>query len=80
MKVNENDIVNVKPGNHAVITIDAFPGRKFNGRVSEISNSAQAGAQGSDDVTNFQVKIAVTDRDVASDAGSRRDSHAADDF
>jgi HlyD family secretion protein len=65
VKVNENDIVNVKPGNHAVITIDAFPGRKFNGRVSEISNSAQAGAQGSDDVTNFQVKIAVTDRDVA---------------
>ena len=64
VKVNENDIVNVKPGNHAVITIDAFPGRKFNGRVSEISNSAQAGAQGSDDVTNFQVKIAVTDRDI----------------
>jgi HlyD family secretion protein len=64
VKVNENDIVNVKPGIHAVITIDAFPGRKFNGTVTEISNSAVAGAQGSDDVTNFQVKIAVTDRDV----------------
>ncbi|MEN9662835.1 MAG: hypothetical protein RL324_1784 [Verrucomicrobiota bacterium] len=64
VKVNENDIVNVKPGNHATISIDAFPGRKFNGRVSEISNSAQAGAAGSDDVTNFLVKIAVTDRDV----------------
>jgi HlyD family secretion protein len=64
VKVNENDIVNVKPGNHATISIDAFPGRKFNGRVSEISNSAQAGAAGSDDVTNFLVKIAVTDRAV----------------
>jgi HlyD family secretion protein len=64
VKVNENDIVNVKPGNHATISIDAFPGRKFNGSVTEISNSATAGAQGSDDVTNFQVKIAVTDRNV----------------
>ncbi len=64
VKVNENDIVNVKPGNRAVITIDAFPGRKFNGRVSEISNSAQAGAQGSDDVTNFLVKIAITEPEI----------------
>lgn len=64
VKVNENDIVNVKVGDRAGISIDAFPGRRFNGSVTEISNSATAGAttQGTDDVTNFQVKIRITDR------------------
>ena len=67
VKVNENDIVNVKVGDHAGISIDAFPGRRFNGSVTEISNSATAGAttQGTDDVTNFQVKIRITDRGIA---------------
>jgi HlyD family secretion protein len=67
VKVNENDIVNVKVGDRAGIAIDAFPGRRFNGSVTEISNSATAGAtsQGSDDVTNFQVKIRITDRGLA---------------
>ena len=37
VKVNENDIVNVKPGNHAVLTIDAFPGRKFPGHVRRVA-------------------------------------------
>lgn len=69
VQVNENDIVNVKIGDHAVISIDAYPGRKFSGNVSEISSSAQGGASSassaqSSDVTNFLVKIRVTDRDV----------------
>jgi len=69
--VNENDIVNVKIKDRAVITIDAYPNRKFSGAVSEISSSAQgsatitsqAAAQ-STEVTNFLVKIRVTDRDI----------------
>lgn len=78
VKVNENDIVNVKIGDHANISIDAYPGRRFNGTVKEISNSAlNAGASGSgssaqasaaatvsDEVTNFLVKIRISDRDV----------------
>ena len=40
VKVNENDVVNVKLGDRAVITIDAFPARKFTGTVYEISSSA----------------------------------------
>ena len=73
VKVNENDIVNVKIGDHASITIDAFPGRKFSGKVYEISSSAitsGASAAGSnqtlstDEVANFLVKIRVSDRDV----------------
>jgi HlyD family secretion protein len=72
IKVNENDIVNVKLGDHAAISIDAYPGRKFSGTVNEISSSAAgAGATGSgnnavptDDVTNFLVKIRISDRDA----------------
>lgn len=72
VKVNENDIVNVKLGDRVVVSIDAFPARKFEGVVNEISSSA-AGTGGSasgsnsvptDDVTNFLVKIRITDRDI----------------
>lgn len=73
VKVNENDIVNVKVGDRAIVTVDALPGRKFNGAVREISSSslssgavsAQAAlaASASDEVTNFLVKINITDRD-----------------
>jgi HlyD family secretion protein len=74
--VNENDIPNVKVGDHAVISIDAYPDRKFNGVVREIGASAagtgatssgsasQAAATTGDEVTNFLVKIRVSDRDV----------------
>jgi HlyD family secretion protein len=75
VKVNENDIVNVKVGDKVKIDIDAYPDRKFNGVVREIAASADnAGASGSgtaasgtvsDEVTNFIVKIRVSDKDVA---------------
>jgi HlyD family secretion protein len=71
VQVNENDIVNVKIGDQAVISIDAYPNRKFSGSVTEISSSAQSAttatsqqAAQSGDVTNFLVKIRVTDRDL----------------
>ena len=70
VKVNENDIINVKVGDKTAVSVDAFPGRKFNGMVGEISSSAiTSGAQSaastaSDEVTNFLVKIRVKDRDV----------------
>ncbi len=74
--VNENDITNVKVGDHVVISIDAYPDRKFHGEVREIGSSAagagatgsgsasQAAATSGDEVTNFLVKIRVSDRDV----------------
>jgi HlyD family secretion protein len=71
VKVNENDIVNVKVGDPVKISIDAYPDRKFNGVVRELGASADnAGATGqstasSDQVTNFIVKIRVSDKDVA---------------
>ena len=74
VNVNENDIVNVKVNDPVVISIDAYPERKFTGFVREIASSAaNAGASGSgttgassstDEVTNFVVKIRIVDRDV----------------
>jgi HlyD family secretion protein len=76
INVNENDIPNVKVGDHTLISIDAYPDRKFNGFVKEIASSAensgatasgstaQASGTSTDEVTNFLVKIRVADRDV----------------
>jgi HlyD family secretion protein len=63
--VSENDILKVSVGDEADIEVDAYLGRKFKGKVSEIANSASnVGAAGSaslntDQVTNFIVKIRV---------------------
>lgn len=71
VKVNENDIVNVKVGDPVKISIDAYPDRKFSGVVREIGASADnAGATAqstasSDQVTNFIVKIRVADKDLS---------------
>ncbi|HVU34988.1 MAG TPA: efflux RND transporter periplasmic adaptor subunit [Opitutaceae bacterium] len=66
VNVNENDIVNVKVGDKAKISIDAFPGRKFIGVVKEIGAAAKVTGQNTqDEVTNFLVKIRILDKDVA---------------
>ncbi len=62
VNVNENDIVNVKIGDTAYISVDAFLNRKFKSIVSEVSNSASVSANGTssvDQVTNFLVKIHI---------------------
>jgi len=71
VKVNENDIVNVKIGDATEISIDALPDTKLQGSVREISSSAQnaSGAiatsanSSSDEVANFLVKISITEAD-----------------
>jgi HlyD family secretion protein len=71
VNVNEDDIVNVKVGDTVKISIDAYPDRKFNGVVRELgASAANSGATGqataaTDQVTNFVVKIRVTDKDVS---------------
>lgn len=62
VNVNENDIVNVKVGDTALIEVDAFINRKFKGIVSNVSNSANVSASATssvDQVTNFTVKIHI---------------------
>jgi HlyD family secretion protein len=64
--VSENDILRVSVGNEVDIEVDAFSGRKFRGRVSEIANTASNATTATgqvnlttDQVTNFVVKIRI---------------------
>jgi HlyD family secretion protein len=64
--VNENDVVNVKIGQKASIAIDAYSERKFKGTVQQIANTGKTtGAGTQEEVTNFEVKIRIEERDVA---------------
>ena len=40
VKVDETDIVNIKMGQSADVTVDALPGRTFRGRVTEVGDQA----------------------------------------
>ncbi len=65
VNVNENDIVNVHVGDVTRISVDAYPDRKIQGVVREIGSTAitrNAGSQ--EEVTNFEVKIAIPDHSV----------------
>ena len=68
VKVDEADIVNVKLGQEAGITIDAIPNRTFKGRVIEIGNTAILRSTGlaasqsaisSQEAKDFKVVIAL---------------------
>jgi HlyD family secretion protein len=64
--VNENDVVNVKIGQKATISIDAYSERKFKGTVQQIANTGKTTGTGTqEEVTNFEVKIRIDERDVA---------------
>lgn len=63
--VSENDIPRVTLGDEAEVEIDAYIGRKFKGKVSQIAHSASGTATAtasltSDQVTNFEVRIRLS--------------------
>jgi HlyD family secretion protein len=65
VNVNENDVVNVKPGDIARISVDAYPDRKIQGVVREIASTAKTNNAGTqEEVTNFEVKISIPDHSV----------------
>src|SRR5437762_12721393 len=63
MEVDETDIPNVKVGQHANVTIDAYPNKTFSGVVTEVGSSTivrNGGLGGSTtEAVNFEVKIQV---------------------
>ncbi|MCK9407704.1 MAG: efflux RND transporter periplasmic adaptor subunit [Bacteriovoracaceae bacterium] len=64
--VGENDIVTISIGDTSRITIDAYPDKKFIGIVYEIANTAKSKGLGTqEEVTNFEVKIRVLNKDIA---------------
>lgn len=58
--VNENDIIKVEQGQKVIIEVDSYinRGRKFEGIVTQIANTANATAS-ADAVTEFAVKIRI---------------------
>ena len=62
INVDENDIVAITLGQDAEIEVDALPDQVLKGTVSEIASSANSSGVGStDQKTEFEVKIMVTD-------------------
>ncbi|MGB0165430.1 MAG: efflux RND transporter periplasmic adaptor subunit [Luteibaculum sp.] len=57
--VNENDIIRVSLNDTALVEVDSYLGKKFKGLVSEIANAATSSGLGTDQVTNFAVKITL---------------------
>ena len=60
MEVDETDIPNVRLGQEASVTIDAYVNQTFKGKVTEIASSpinASASQTGTTEAVNFEVKI-----------------------
>ena len=65
VNVNENDVPNVRIGQSARISVDAYPDRNIKGIVREIASTATTKNAGSqEEVTNFEVKISIPDRSL----------------
>jgi HlyD family secretion protein len=63
--VNENDVVHVKLGDQAKVSIDAYGDRKFSGTVEQIANTGKTTGTGTqEEVTNFEVKIRLDDHNM----------------
>lgn len=78
--VSENDILKVSVNDEADIEVDAYLGRKFKGKVTEIANSASnvsssAVTLNTDQVTNFVVKIRVDPASYADLMGGKGKLH-----
>ncbi|HEX8152859.1 MAG TPA: efflux RND transporter periplasmic adaptor subunit [Thermoanaerobaculia bacterium] len=60
MEVDETDIPNVKVGQRATVTIDAYPNKTFSGKVTEVGSSPMQRQGGSaTEAINFEVKIQI---------------------
>jgi HlyD family secretion protein len=66
VEVSETDVITLSIGDTARIEIDAFPDRKVNAIVYEIANTATSKGLGTqEEVTNFEVKMRVVDKDIS---------------
>ncbi len=61
MEVDETDIPNVKVGQRATVTIDAYPNKTYAGIVTEVGSSPiqRGGISSGTEAVNFEVKIQV---------------------
>ena len=62
VNVDENDIISIAIGQHAEIEVDALLDQVLTGVVAEIASSANIAGEGSSDQkTEFEIKISITD-------------------
>ncbi len=59
LEVDETDIGLLDLGQKATVTVDAFPGKKFYGEVTEIGNSPIVKGTGSQEATDFKVTVTL---------------------
>lgn len=59
VEVNENDIIRVGYNDTCDIEVDAYLGKTFKGIVTNIANSAKSDGLGTDQITNFEVKVRI---------------------
>ncbi len=59
VEVNENDIIRVGYGDTCDIEVDAYLDENFIGIVTNIANSAMSEGMGTDQITNFEVKVRI---------------------
>jgi HlyD family secretion protein len=64
LEVDETDIGMLAIAQKAVVTVDAFPGKKFAGEVTEIGNSPIVNPAGTEEATDFKVTITLKNPDV----------------
>lgn len=63
--VSETDVILLSIGDTARISVDAMPDKKINALVYEIANTAKTKGLGTqEEVTNFEVKMRIIDRDI----------------
>ncbi|PYQ11391.1 MAG: hypothetical protein DMH00_08445 [Acidobacteria bacterium] len=62
--VDETDVVGVRIGQPATVSIDAFPDKKFKAEVVKVGNSAVTGSSvnPAEQTTNFRVTLALRER------------------
>lgn len=57
MEVDETDVPNVKIGQRATVTVDAYPNKTFDGVVTEVGSSPMNQLAAGTEAINFEVKI-----------------------
>jgi HlyD family secretion protein len=78
--VDETDVVDVKVGQKAKVTVDALPDTSFAGRVASVGNAGRVGGQGTtDQVINFEVKVRLDSTDPRLKPGMTADIDVATD-
>ncbi len=64
LEIDETDVVDVKLGQYASVTLDAYPNKKFNATVSEIGNSpiSTSNLGTTSRAVNFKVVVTLQDK------------------